>query len=398
MQAKIDELLQANGLADYISLFNSKGFTDSEEKLTQLTESDFEDFGIKVMGDRKKLLKVFSVYKDEYLKISTEKKRKKGIKLAITVSAIVLVALSGFLGGYYGIYPYILLKDGNEYMANKQYANAIDSYTKYLNIKEDVDVRLNKVYSYYKVEQISSAVNEIKHILQIYPFSKVNFNQYNKSGEFDYLIACAYLSLGNINTTLDYSSDNYNKAINYYTLSINNKINLLKSYYYRAVTYYNMNNWSRTLNDLNEVLNIDPNYSDAILLAKNITTNGSTIITNLFAKTYFYTMSSYNEQTVAISGTVDSVGIDRGSATLGGAIVGGLIFGPLGTLLGAGLGANPNYDPSVIKVSGVNCYFDSKAGYFGVYEDQPISIVGNCKDGNLYNCYVYKPITINYNW
>ena len=59
METKIIGLLKENGLENYLSIFE-KNKLDNLEILSDLTEADFEKLGISVMGDRKRLVKLFS--------------------------------------------------------------------------------------------------------------------------------------------------------------------------------------------------------------------------------------------------------------------------------------------------------------------------------------------------
>ena len=54
------DILIENGLTEYIDVFTENKLTDINLIVT-LTESDFENMGIKILGDRKKLIDIFSV-------------------------------------------------------------------------------------------------------------------------------------------------------------------------------------------------------------------------------------------------------------------------------------------------------------------------------------------------
>ena len=54
------ELLAENNLEQYIELFENNNLTEYD-LLTELSEDDLEKLGIIIMGDRKRILKLFSV-------------------------------------------------------------------------------------------------------------------------------------------------------------------------------------------------------------------------------------------------------------------------------------------------------------------------------------------------
>jgi hypothetical protein len=58
MTDELKNILVENGLGEYSDLFD-KNKLDSIDILTDITETDYEKMGISVMGDRKKLLKLF---------------------------------------------------------------------------------------------------------------------------------------------------------------------------------------------------------------------------------------------------------------------------------------------------------------------------------------------------
>jgi hypothetical protein len=55
----IKEILEENGLSEYISTFEQNKLT-SADVLAELTENDYVQIGITVMGDRKKMMRLFS--------------------------------------------------------------------------------------------------------------------------------------------------------------------------------------------------------------------------------------------------------------------------------------------------------------------------------------------------
>ena len=54
------DILQENELDEYINIFTENKLTEIEI-ITELTDSDLEKIGIKILGDRKKILKIFSI-------------------------------------------------------------------------------------------------------------------------------------------------------------------------------------------------------------------------------------------------------------------------------------------------------------------------------------------------
>jgi hypothetical protein len=54
------DILTENNLSEYIDKFTENKLTEINI-ISELTDSDFEKIGIKIMGDRKKILKIFSV-------------------------------------------------------------------------------------------------------------------------------------------------------------------------------------------------------------------------------------------------------------------------------------------------------------------------------------------------
>jgi hypothetical protein len=60
------DILLENNLGEYFDLFENDKLTDLE-MISELTESDLEKLGISIMGDRKKILKIFS--QNEFSKI-----------------------------------------------------------------------------------------------------------------------------------------------------------------------------------------------------------------------------------------------------------------------------------------------------------------------------------------
>jgi len=54
------DILTENGLQEYIPLFEKNKLTDINI-ISELTEDDFQKIGINIMGDRKKILKLFSI-------------------------------------------------------------------------------------------------------------------------------------------------------------------------------------------------------------------------------------------------------------------------------------------------------------------------------------------------
>ena len=58
MNENIRKILSENGLEEYISLFE-KNRLDNLEILSNINESDYEKMGISIMGDRKRLIKLF---------------------------------------------------------------------------------------------------------------------------------------------------------------------------------------------------------------------------------------------------------------------------------------------------------------------------------------------------
>ncbi|GHU46141.1 hypothetical protein FACS1894190_18200 [Spirochaetia bacterium] len=194
------------------------------------------------------------------------------------------------------------------------------------------------------------------------------------------------------------SIDDNDKAVENYTKSIREKFNVAESYFFRAIAYYQKDNWNKALSDLNESLRLDSSNYNAVNLKNKINTDGT-------APAYHFSGSqvskNYSGKYIALTGNVNSIGIDHGSATLGGAAIGGLLFGPLGLLLGAGLGADSSNDPLVASISGVNCYFNEnrKNEFSSLRKDQNITIIGRCNEyGSLTNCRIYQSMNFNFTW
>jgi len=59
MTQNLKDLLGENGLSEYIELLEEQRL-DSEELLADLNQGDFEKLGIKLIGDQKKFIKLFS--------------------------------------------------------------------------------------------------------------------------------------------------------------------------------------------------------------------------------------------------------------------------------------------------------------------------------------------------
>jgi hypothetical protein len=176
-------------------------------------------------------------------------------------------------------------------------------------------------------------------------------------------------------------------------------------YYFRAVANYRKYYWNSAIRDLNESLRLNSTNQNAINLRAKINTYGpapSYQITALqFANNTTDAKGKYNSKYIALTGTINKKGVDSGDAALGGAILGGLLFGPLGALLGAGAGASSMEDTKVVSLDGVNCYFSDarKNEYARLSEYHYVTLIGRC-DGStsLNNCYVYEPMNFSFNW
>lgn len=88
------DILMENNLEEYISIFENNKLTDLET-ITELNETDLEKLGITIMGDRKKILKIFYVnsipenaISDKYLKNETLLIEKKWNKKYIVLQQL----------------------------------------------------------------------------------------------------------------------------------------------------------------------------------------------------------------------------------------------------------------------------------------------------------------------
>jgi uncharacterized membrane protein len=147
MVEKVEEVLRVNGLEKYITLLDTHKLSDLNS-LATLEEADLENIGIMAMGDRKKLVKLFSMYREE-AKINAKKQKKAKIRKCILISSIILVAVSGLgLAGYLFVYPIIIYKNGVKYSESGDYTNAIVAYSKSLGIRENVDIFFDRGMAY----------------------------------------------------------------------------------------------------------------------------------------------------------------------------------------------------------------------------------------------------------
>jgi tetratricopeptide (TPR) repeat protein len=203
-----------------------------------------------------------------------------------------------------------------------------------------------------------------------------------------YNLACAYISLGD--------DDN---AITNYTSAIRIKVNVANAYYFRAVANYRKDNWNSALRDLNESLRFDSTNQNVVNLRNKINAYGPApsyrVSASQFSNNTTDAKGKYNGRYVAITGIIDKKG--PGAAALGGAIIGGLLFGPLGALFGADAVA----EVKVVSVGGVSCYFSDarNSEYTWLSENQSVTLIGRC-DGStsLNNCYIYEPMTFLFSW
>jgi hypothetical protein len=60
MTQNLKDLLTENGLSEYIGILEEQHL-DSEELLADLNQSDFDKLGIKLIGDQKKFIRLFSI-------------------------------------------------------------------------------------------------------------------------------------------------------------------------------------------------------------------------------------------------------------------------------------------------------------------------------------------------
>jgi hypothetical protein len=86
------DVLLENNLGEYIDVFEKNRLTDLEI-ISELTELDLEKLGIAVMGDRKKILKIYSVNEISTASIEDEKKtnvplQNKTIKIKRPVNVV----------------------------------------------------------------------------------------------------------------------------------------------------------------------------------------------------------------------------------------------------------------------------------------------------------------------
>ncbi|MDR2193051.1 MAG: hypothetical protein LBP19_01050 [Treponema sp.] len=144
MIAKIEEGLKVNKLEKYISLFNTNNLIDVNA-IANLEESDLENLGIMAMGDRKKLIKLFSMYREEAKK-NAEIIRRKKIKKSVLIGSIITVVVVALgISGYFFVYPIVLYKQGVKYAGDSDYNNAIVSYSKALEINNVFDMAMTPV-------------------------------------------------------------------------------------------------------------------------------------------------------------------------------------------------------------------------------------------------------------
>ena len=89
MNEKIRKVLLNNNLGEYIEIFENQKL-DNIEILKNLTENDYEKIGITILGDRKKLLRIFSN------KIGVKKISRSNNSLSSI--ALLLLIIFGFGG------------------------------------------------------------------------------------------------------------------------------------------------------------------------------------------------------------------------------------------------------------------------------------------------------------
>jgi hypothetical protein len=90
LSEKIQNILISNDLQDYIPIFEMHKL-DRIELINELTDEDFEKVGITILGDRKKIIKLFSSYQNEI------EKHKEN--LSVPVNVIVQESQSGGSSG-----------------------------------------------------------------------------------------------------------------------------------------------------------------------------------------------------------------------------------------------------------------------------------------------------------
>ena len=275
---------------------------------------------------------------------------------------------------------YLLL--ANNYYELENYFKAAEYYEGAENVSSNafgLDLRYKRAYSYLKAGVYSKAIKD---------FTILADKEY-KNKKIFYWLACAHLSF-----------DNNDEAINNYTKSIKNGINKADSYFYRAVAYYRLDRIYETLADLKESLSLKPSNHEAVELRNKITRHPIPVYHLSAASFYAESQKEkYRGKYIVLDGSVNKKGNGLLAGGGAGAVIGGLLFGPLGAVIGLGVGVDKG-DKDYAILDGVYCYFPKTSNdYASISESDYVSIEGRCSGSSLEGCFVPEPkMTFSFNW